>query len=61
MNRKEQAIWLRKQGRSYREIEKELGVARSTLSYWLKNVDISEVHSLKLYSNWVNGIKEGRE
>ncbi len=61
MNRKVQAIWLRKQGRSYREIEKEIGVARSTLSYWLKNVDISKVHSLNLYSNWVNGIKEGRK
>lgn len=61
MNRKEQAIWLRKQGKSYREIEKELGIARSTLSYWLKNVDISKVQSLKLYSNWVKGITNGRK
>lgn len=60
METKNEAIRLRKLGRSYREIEKELGVARSTLSYWLKNVDISKVQSLKLYSNWVSGIKDGR-
>ncbi len=45
---KEAAIALRKTGKSYREIEKELKVARSTLSFWLKKESWSKEIGLTL-------------
>lgn len=39
---KQQAINLRRKGFTYSAIEKELGVNRSTLSGWLKNLPLSE-------------------
>lgn len=38
---KEIAFKLRKEGKSYREIQKELGISRSTLCDWFKNVEWS--------------------
>ncbi|MBI5412915.1 hypothetical protein HZA42_01030, partial [Candidatus Peregrinibacteria bacterium] len=40
---KEKAIELRKQGKSYNEINKILQIPKSTLSLWLKSLDTSEV------------------
>lgn len=48
---KEAAVALRKKGTSYGEIGKRLGVAKSTLSYWLKGVSIAEHHRKRLYTN----------
>ena len=39
---KESAFALRKQGKSYKEIHRELGMSVSTLSNWFQNVDFSE-------------------
>ncbi len=39
---KEQALQFRKQGKSYNEINKTLGVPKSTLSSWLKEIPISK-------------------
>jgi transcriptional regulator with XRE-family HTH domain len=39
---KEIAFNLRKQGKSYKEIHRELGMSMSTLSNWFYNVDFSE-------------------
>ncbi|MES2749189.1 MAG: hypothetical protein V4606_02235 [Patescibacteria group bacterium] len=39
---KESAFTLRKQGKSYKYIHKELGMSMSTLSNWFKGVDFSE-------------------
>lgn len=39
---KEQAFELRKNGKTYREIESELGISRSTLSDWLRDVPWSK-------------------
>lgn len=39
---KEIAFKLRKDGKSYREIQKELGISRSTLCEWFKNVEWSK-------------------
>ncbi len=39
---KEFAFTLRKQGKSYKEIHRELGMSVSTLSNWFQNVDFSE-------------------
>lgn len=39
---KRSALQLRKQGKSYNEINKVLGIPKSTLSSWLKNLPLSE-------------------
>jgi transcriptional regulator with XRE-family HTH domain len=39
---REQAIELRREGKSYREIREQLGVAKSTLSAWLRDIDLSD-------------------
>jgi len=39
-NKKEKAIKLRKEGKSYSEINNELTIPKSTLSFWLKNLEI---------------------
>lgn len=45
---REQAVAMRKDGRSYRGIREQLGVAKSTLSDWLKDVVLTEVHRERL-------------
>lgn len=45
---KNKAIELRKQGFSYSEILKQIPVAKSTLSVWLKNVGLSKKQKQKL-------------
>lgn len=40
----EEAIRLRKTGLSYREIAEQLGVSKSSLSLWLRNIPLSKVH-----------------
>lgn len=44
------AINLRKQGKSIRQIESSLGIPRSTLSGWLKNIKLT-VYQQKILSN----------
>ena len=39
---KELAFTLRKQGKSYKQIKKQLGMSLSTLTNWFQNVDFSE-------------------
>ncbi len=39
---RETAVAMRKEGRSYREIPAEVGVAKSTLSLWLRDVPLTE-------------------
>lgn len=55
---KELAFTLRKQGKSYKEIHKKLGMSVSTLSNWFKGVDFSEAikHSL-IEQNILKGSK----
>lgn len=50
----EKAIALRITGKSYNEIAKDLGVWKSSLSYWLKNIKLSEeaIEILKKKSNY---------
>jgi hypothetical protein len=47
---KQLAITLRKEGKTYREIEKEINISRSTLCEWFKNEDWSK----KLKNNNIN-------
>ncbi|MFA5084103.1 MAG: hypothetical protein WC475_01810 [Candidatus Paceibacterota bacterium] len=39
---REKALILRKQGKSYSQIKKSLGISKGTLSYWLKDYPLSE-------------------
>jgi orotate phosphoribosyltransferase-like protein len=39
---RETAVAMRKEGRSYREIQAEVGVSKSTLSLWLRDVPLTE-------------------
>ena len=62
---KREAIKLRKQGLSYNEIKKEMPVAKSTLSLWLKNVPLMPEQRKHLYTkrilNLVRGPQSQRE
>lgn len=42
------AIELRKQGLSYREIRKSINVSKSTLSLWLKDIELTEQQKKRL-------------
>ncbi len=46
--KKEAAVKLRRKGRSIRDIENILGVARSTLSGWLRNTELTKQQKEKL-------------
>ena len=50
---KKRAIKLRKKGLSYREIGKQIPVAKSTLSLWLKNVQLSKEQTKRLYTKQI--------
>ncbi len=58
---KSKAIQLRKTGASLKTIERELGVARSTLSGWLKNIQLSDSHKARLLQNRNNALVVGRQ
>lgn len=47
---KNKAIKLRKLGNSYQQISSVLKVPKSTLSYWLKDIEISQTAKLKIQS-----------
>jgi len=50
LNLKKQAIKLRNQGLSYGEIQKQVNVAKSSLSLWLKDIELSPEHRKRLYT-----------
>lgn len=57
---KQAAIKLRKRGRSYGEISKELGgVSKSTLSYWLKDVPLTPKMRQKFYNTKIRNLALG--
>lgn len=58
---KEKAIILRKKGFSIGYVEKNLGINRSTLSGWFKNVKLTEEQKNKLLQNWKNGLIKARK
>lgn len=55
----EKAIELRKKGLSYSEIRKEIPVAKSSLSLWLKNIPLSAEHRRRLYTKRVELLARG--
>jgi len=58
---KPEAIKLRKEGFSIGKIERRLGVPRSTLSGWLKGIELSKKQKDKLMRDWRNALVKARE
>ena len=58
---REQAVALRKQGLSYREILQQIPVAKSTLSEWLHSVNLSEYQQQRLTKKKLASAKRGGE
>lgn len=58
---KKKAIQLRKQGLSIGSIENVLGISRSTLSGWFRDVKLSEQQKNKLLQNWRNALITARK
>lgn len=58
---KDKAIELRIQGSSIRFIEDELGIPRSTLSGWFKNITLSTEQEYILHQNWIDGLESARK
>jgi len=57
---KSRAIRMRKRGVSYRKISLDLGVARSTLNYWLKDIKLTKKQEAQLYLKWQEGLRKAR-
>lgn len=55
------AVELRKMGMSYGEIAKELCISKSTLSYWLKGVALTEEQKKRLYTKSVAILARGAQ
>lgn len=58
--KKEGAIKLRKRGKSIRDIENILGIPRSTLSGWLRNVKLSKQQKERLHKKWLAALVRAR-
>ena len=58
--KKEAAIKLRKKGKSIRDIEKVLGVNRSTLSGWLRNIELTKEQKTQLHQKWLAALIKAR-
>lgn len=56
---RELAITLRKTGLSYNEIRKQVPVAKSSLSLWLKHIRLSEKHRKRLYTKQIQILSRG--
>jgi hypothetical protein len=57
---KSEAIRLRKQGKSLPYVHTTLGIPKSTLSYWFKNITLTDKQKCKLRKNWQDALKNGR-
>lgn len=51
---------LRKNGLSYGQISKRTGVPKSTLSYWLKAIELPQKHRDRLYTNKLKNLLLGK-
>lgn len=59
MNLRDKARAMRSDGKSYGEIRKSLGVAKSTLSYWLKGIRLSREQRSRFYTERIRKLAEG--
>lgn len=58
---KQQAILLREKGLSYSEIKKDIGISKSTLSSWLRDVPLREEHRHRLYTKQIKFLSFGTQ
>ena len=58
---RKEALRLRKTGLSYNEIRKEIPVAKSTLSLWLKSVRLPKKHRDRLYKRQISILSLGSQ
>ncbi len=58
---KNDAVALRRKGFSYNEINKKIGVPKSTLSSWLKSVPLKPEHRKRLYTKQVQILSRGSQ
>jgi len=56
-----EAVSLRKQGLSYGQIKRQLGISKSTLSFWLKTISLTEEQRTKLYTRQVGILNLGAQ
>lgn len=61
ISKKEKAIFLRKQGKTYSEILSVVPVAKSTLSIWLQSVNLSKKQKQRVSKKKLDGAKKGAE
>jgi len=58
--KKEEAINLRSKGESIRDIERTINIPRSTLSGWLRNVELSKAQKKHLHKKWLDALAKAR-
>ena len=58
---KHSAVQMRRHGFSVRDIENKLGISRSTLSGWFKDVKLPKKHRDRLRKCWVNALVSARQ
>lgn len=58
---KEDALGMRKKGKSITHIERNLGIPRSTLSGWFKDIKLSEKHIKRLNKNKYLALEKARK
>ena len=57
---KPEAIRLRTQGKSLPYVHMKLGIPKSTLSYWFKDIVLTHKQKEKLHKNWQDGLSKAR-
>lgn len=57
---KSEAIKLRKKGKSLPSIHTQLGIPKSTLSNWLKDIKLTDAQKKKLENNWKQALVKAR-
>ena len=56
---KQKAVKLRKEGLSYNEIKKKIGIPKSTLSLWLKSIPLKPKYRKRLYTKQIEILARG--
>ena len=60
-NLKSEAVRLRKSGKSLPFIHQKLGIPKSTLSYWFKDISLTTKQKDKLHRDWQNALVAARK
>lgn len=58
---KPEALKLRKAGKSLLYVHKKLGIPKSTLSYWFKDIELTAKQKYKLHEDWKKALVTARK